>query len=128
VAAEMGGKTQSMGSSKFRVKRVPDPVAYIGGIKSGLINKNLLAASRMLVAKLDGFDFDLTFIITSFTFLINYKGDIIPTPATGNMLTGDMVTKINNATLGTRIYLEDIKAKGPDGTTRLLSPINLKLN
>jgi hypothetical protein len=116
-----------MGAPKFRVKRVPDPVAYIAGIKSGPINKNLLAASRVLVAKLDGFDFDLTFIITSYTFLINIKGDILPTPATGNLLTNDMVQKISNASPGTRIYLEDIKAKGPDGTTRLLSPINLKL-
>jgi len=127
VAAEIGGKLQSMGSKKFRVKRVPDPVAYIGGVKSGTINKNVLAASKMIVAKLDNFDFELTFIVTSYTFLINIKGDIIPTPGAGNMLTADMLKKISSASAGTRIYLEDIKAKGPDGVPRSLSPINLKL-
>lgn len=127
VAAEIGGKLQSMGSKKFRVKRVPDPVAYIGGVKSGTINKNVLAASKIIVAKLDYFDFELTFIVTSYTFLINIKGDIIPTPGAGNMLTADMLKKISSASAGTRIYLEDIKAKGPDGVPRSLSPINLKL-
>ena len=127
VAAEIGGKLQSMGSKKFRVKRVPDPVAYIGGVKSGTINKNVLAASKIIVAKLDNFDFELTFIVTSYTFLINIKGDIIPTPGAGNMLTADMLKKISSASAGTRIYLEDIKAKGPDGVPRSLSPINLKL-
>lgn len=127
VAAEIGGKLQSMGSKKFRVKRVPDPVAFIGGVKSGTINKNVLAASKMIVAKLDNFDFELTFIVTSYTFLINIKGDIIPTPGAGNMLTADMLKKISSASAGTRIYLEDIKAKGPDGVPRSLSPINLKL-
>ncbi|HOT89650.1 MAG TPA: GldM family protein, partial [Bacteroidales bacterium] len=121
------GKLQSMGSKKFRVKRVPDPVAFIGGVKSGTINKNVLAASKMIVAKLDNFDFALTFIVTSYTFLINIKGDIIPTPGSGNMLTADMLKKISSASAGTRIYLEDIKAKGPDGVPRSLSPINLKL-
>ncbi len=127
VAAEIGGKLQSMGSKKFRVKRVPDPVAFIGGVKSGTINKNVLAASKMIVAKLDNFDFQLTFIVTSYTFLINIKGDIIPTLGSGNMLTADMLKKISSASAGTRIYLEDIKAKGPDGVPRSLSPINLKL-
>lgn len=127
VAAEIGGKLQSMGSKKFRVKRVPDPVAFIGGVKSGTINKNVLAASKIIVAKLDNFDFELTFIVTSYTFLINIKGDIIPTLGSGNMLTADMLKKISSASAGTRIYLEDIKAKGPDGVPRSLSPINLKL-
>jgi gliding motility-associated protein GldM len=127
VAADIGGKTTSMGTSKFRVKRIPDPVAYIGGVKSGLINKNVIAASKMIVAKLDNFDFDLTFIVTSYTFLINVKGDIIPTTCSGNMLTTDVSNKISKAPTGSRVYFEDIKAKGPDGSTRSLSPVNLKL-
>jgi gliding motility-associated protein GldM len=127
VAAQMGGKTQSMGSAKFRVKRIPDPVAYVGGVKSGLLNKNVLLASPMIVAKLDNFDFDLTFIVTSYTFLVNIKGDIIPTTCSGNMLTADVKKKVSAAATNTRVYFEDIKAKGPDGTTRSLSPVNLKL-
>jgi gliding motility-associated protein GldM len=127
VAAQIGSKTQSMGATKFRVKRVPDPVAYIGGVKSGAINKNVIAASKMIVAKLDNFDFELTFIVTSFTFLMNIKGDIIPTACSGNMLPAAVLSKLSSAAPGTRVYFEDIKAKGPDGTPRTLSPINLKL-
>ncbi|NTW33002.1 MAG: gliding motility protein GldM [Bacteroidetes bacterium] len=127
VFADFAGRTTSMGASKFRVKRVPDPVAYIGGVKSGTVNKNVIAASKMIVAKLENFDFDLTFMVTSFTFLVNIKGDIIPTACSGNMLSAAVLQKIKVAPSGTRIYFEDIKAKGPDGTTRTLSPINLKI-
>jgi len=127
VSAKIAGKVQSMGASKFRVKRVPDPVAYIGGVKSGAINRNVLVASRMIAAKLDNFDFDLTFVVTSYTFLINLHGDIIPTACSGNLLNDGILNKIKSATTGTRVYFEDIKARGPDGTTRTLSPVNLKL-
>lgn len=121
------GKTTKIGERLFRVKRVPDPVAYIGGVKSGLINKNVIASSQMLVAKLDNFDFDLTFKITSFTFLINIKGDIVPIYCSGNMLSAAILAIISKAAPGARIYFEDIKAMGPDGTIRALSPINLKI-
>ena len=127
VAAQMGGKTQTMGSSKFRVKRIPDPVALVGGVKSGLINRNVIAASHMVVAKLENFDFDLNFTVTSYTFLINIKGDIIPTPVSGFNINADVIAKITHASPGTRVYFEDIKARGPDGTVRNLSPVNLKL-
>jgi gliding motility-associated protein GldM len=121
------GKSTKIGEKLFRVKTVPDPIAYIGGVRSGILNKNVLAASQILVAKLDNFDFDLTFKITSFTFLMNVKGDIVPIVCSGNMLTVDIINKISNATSGSRIYFEDIKALGPDGSIRSLSPINIKI-
>ena len=128
VSAKISGKVQTMGATKFRVKRVPDPVAYIGGVKSGIINKNVLAASHMIVAKMENFDFELTFIVTSYVFSIAQRGgDIIPTNGSGNMLTNEMVAKISRAAPGTRAYIEEIKAVGPDKVPRTLAPIILKL-
>ncbi|MGI6292355.1 MAG: hypothetical protein ACOXZH_08045 [Bacteroidales bacterium] len=47
-----------MGSQEFRVKGVPNPVAYIGSnIGSGKIAKNLLVANPFLTAKMENFDF-----------------------------------------------------------------------
>ncbi|MFH0864798.1 MAG: GldM family protein, partial [Bacteroidota bacterium] len=58
---------------------------------------------------------------------MNVKGDLIEKTTTGNKLTADMIKLINAGTKGTKVYLESIKAVGPDGSTRTLSPINLKL-
>jgi len=128
VFESYNGKATKIGDEKFRVKRIPDPVACVAGVKSGIINKNVIAASQMVVAKLENFDFDLTFTVTSFTFLIGSQGgDIISTIVSGNIIPADVIKKIINAASGMRIYFEDIRAKGPDGTIRTLSPVNIKL-
>ncbi|MBK6644109.1 MAG: hypothetical protein IPG39_24255 [Bacteroidetes bacterium] len=44
VNAKLDGKNVPMGQFKYRVKRVPDPVAMINGKKGGPINKSELAA------------------------------------------------------------------------------------
>jgi gliding motility-associated protein GldM len=122
------GKTTKIGERAFRVKKVPDPYPTIGGIQSGIISKGVLMASGFLAAKTDNFDFDITFKIISFTFYVNVKGDLIEESCTsGNMLTASMLSKISRATSGTKIYFEDIKAVGPDGIIRTLSPINIKV-
>ena len=113
VAADLNGKTQSMGSSEFRVKRVPDPVAMIANQTGGVISKTVLAASGAIIPTMKDFDFDLHFIILSFTMTINLHGDLIEVQSTNNQLTPDMVKKIQSAPNGTKVYLENIKVKGP---------------
>jgi len=127
VYENFNGCTTKIGEKIFRVKQIPDPIACIGGINSGRLNKNIIAASQMLVAKFENFDFDLPFKITSYTFLIMSHGDIIPVAVSGNILPADIINKINKASPGTKIYFEDIKAVGPDGINRTLSPICVKL-
>ena len=128
VLADIGGKTTSMGTSDFRVKRVPDPVPTIGNSTGGVISKSLLAASGGIIPVMKDFDFEgANFIITSFTLTMNVKGDLIEKNTIGNKLTTEMVTMIKSAANGSKVYLENIKAKGPDGTPRSLASINLKL-
>lgn len=127
VTATLGGKSTSMGSSVFRVKKVPDPTPTIGGSTGGSIQKSVLAAAGGIIPVMKDFDFELYFTITSFTMTMNYKGDLIEKAGVGNKLTADMIALIQKGTKGTKIYLEDIKATGPDGTSRSLASINLKL-
>jgi gliding motility-associated protein GldM len=121
------GTTTKIGEKIFRVKRVPDPIATIGGNKSGIISKSILSGAGGLIPVMENFDFELFFTITSFTMSMNVKGDLIEKIATGNKLTAEMIKLINSGTKGTKIYFENIKAVGPDGNTRTLSPINLKI-
>jgi gliding motility-associated protein GldM len=127
VSATIGGSSTSMGSKEFRVKKVPDPQPTIGGSTGGSIQKSVLAAAGGIIPVMKDFDFELYFTITSFTLTMNVKGDLIEKAATGNKLTADMIKLIQSGTKGTKIYLEDIKAVGPDKTTRSLASINLKL-
>lgn len=127
ASAKMGTTNKPMGGMEFRVKKVPDPIAYIGGVKTGPIGKGVLSAS-CLIPKMENFDFDLSFRITSFSLSMNMQGDFITRSTTGNCLSAEMKSMVDRAGRGQKIYIEDIKAVGPDGTTRNLSPINLKIN
>ena len=115
------GKTsRNMGNADFRIKRVPDPKAYIANTDGGPVQKNMLLASRAIIPKMpDDFDFDLNFDIVSFKFVGVRGGDIYDRDGTGNMLTQEMQTFISNSKRGQRIWIEDIMARGPDGNRKL---------
>lgn len=119
--------TKNMGQFKFRVKRVPDPVAYIANKKDGLVSANELIAAGAVIPKMENFDFDLQFKITAFDLSMNMQGDFITKSVNGNKLSAEMATMLKSAKKGTKIYIEEVKAVGPDGVPRKLAPLNLKL-
>ena len=127
-AKDAEGKAKSMGQSKFRVKRVPDPVAKVAGKKEGMIPKNLLAAQTGVVADLENFDFDLRFTIKGFTVSATIKGFEQVKASPSNVLTSEQKELINRVDKGQKVYFDEIKAVGPDGSKRSLSPIIFKLN
>lgn len=128
VNAVFSGKTKNMGTYTARLKRVPDPIAKIGGKNEGYISKSLLLASPYLIPEMPvGFDFDLKYTVTSFTFVTETSGDITEVKVQGNRLTPDIVKMITNAKKNKRIWFEDISVRGPDGDRNIASII-LKVN
>ncbi len=128
VSAKLGDRMKSMGAVEFRVKNVPDPVAYIANSSGGPVNRDLLLASGAIIPRMPAdFEFNLNFVITGFNFSGNRKGDIQDFPGNGNSLTTQMKDFIRGARRGEKIILEDIFAKGPDGKTRKLNSIVLTL-
>ncbi|MFI5218506.1 MAG: gliding motility protein GldM [Bacteroidia bacterium] len=129
ATAKMDGKNLPMGNMKYRVKRVPDPVAKCANSKGGPINKNLLAAQPGIVSIMENFDFELYFKVKTFKMTMVRKGrDPIEIDSPSNLLTSQMKELINTSPIGTKVYFEYIRASGPDGTTRSLSPLNFVLN
>ena len=120
------GKTsRRMGSADFRIKRVPDPKAFIANTDGGPVQKSMLLASRAIIPRMpEDFDFDLNFEIVSYRFVGVRGGDIKEISGNGNILTQEMQTFISNCKRGERIWIEEIYAKGPDGN-RKLGSINL---
>src|SRR6185436_4803894 len=98
-------------SKTYRVKRVPDPVAMVGGSKGGPIAKEILAASPGIIVQMENFDFDLFFRITSFKMTLVCRGrDPIELDSNSNLLTPLMKQAILSAPMGSRIFFEYIRA------------------
>lgn len=128
VSADINGKNTNFGKKEFRVKNVPDPKPYFGG-KSGSDNiprKNLLAAAG-IIAKMENFEFDLRFEIISYQVSATVRGNVVEQACRGPALSGDAKKIIGELKSGQKLYLEKIKAKGPDGTIRDLGTIALKI-
>lgn len=129
VNAVVDGSTRSMGTSVFRVRTVPDPVAFIAGRREGRIPREELALARAIIPRLENFEFDMNFEIASFTMAANVAGDFRQWNATGNTFSAEMLQVINNASRGQRFIFENITTRpGPDGRVRTLSPITLTIN
>lgn len=126
---EKGKPQVVLGTTNFRVKRIPDPVAQFAGKSSGQTSAVNLRAQDRVFAFLADFEFDAKFTVTRFTLLIQKpRQDVISKKATGNELTAEMKAAMQTITPGTRVWFDDITAVGPDGATRGLQPIILTAN
>ena len=124
-----GDKGMFLGSSEFRVKRIPDPKPQFAGKSGGNTGAANLRAQDRVFAKLDNFDFDAKFNVTRFTLLVvKPRQDAIILSTTGADLTSAMKSVMSTVTPGTTIVFKDIIAVGPDGTQRGLDPIVLSAN
>jgi gliding motility-associated protein GldM len=128
VSVTIDKVVKQMGSTEFRVKRVPDPVATVAGKKEGLILKTELMDEDGVFAEIPDFDFDMKFQVLSFIVNIAGTGGFEEKKATqGGRFTQENKNAFKNLSRGQRLYIDDIQVKGDDGTLRTLSPISLKI-
>jgi len=128
VSAEVDGNVKSMGSKKFRCKFIPDPVAKVANSQGGVIGKNELMAQAGVFAVLDNFDFDAKFSVTSYKVsTTDAQGYTVEKIVTGAGFTSDVRGLIQGLAPGKKVYFEEIKAVGPDGTPRSLGAIGFRV-
>ncbi len=130
ISAEITpGKPQVLGTSNFRIKRIPDPVAQFAGRNGGTTSAVNLRAQDRVFAHLDDFAFDLKFTVTHFTLYIRPpRQDATIMKGTGAELNAQMKAAMATIKPGTQIYFDDITAVGPDGSQRALAPIIITAN
>ncbi|MGZ3999452.1 MAG: type IX secretion system motor protein PorM/GldM [Mucilaginibacter sp.] len=129
VSGEVNGKNTVLGTTKFRVKRIPDPIPQFAGKSGGNTSAANIKAQNRVFARLDNFDFDATFNVTRFTLIVvNRRQDAIIYSTVGPDLSADMRKAINSIAPGSLVIFKDIIAVGPDGTQRGLNPITLSAN
>jgi gliding motility-associated protein GldM len=123
------GSTKSMGKANFRVKTVPDPVPSFAGKRpsDNRVQKAELTAARGLLAKMDDFDFDMKFDITQFKVTMIFNGTPVDVAVRGNRVNSDIEEMFQKARKGQMVLIENIRAKGEDGSIRKLPPISLKV-
>lgn len=122
------GNKVNLGKAEFRVKRIPDPKAYCGG-KTGSesIRKVAFKNSSTVQAKMENFDFDIRVKVSSFVFSTTKSGVVQEFKVNGNKLDSRCKGLIGKAKRNQKFFLEKIMVRMPDGSTRKLSPIILKV-
>jgi gliding motility-associated protein GldM len=119
---------KQVGTQEIRVKMIPDPVAEVGGRGGSFMEpSNRMKVYPGINASMKAFDFDVRFSVTSYDFTYLQKrqdpvGPItVPSPLFSfNKQVSQLIEKCKP---GDKIFLENIKARGPDGVPRTLNTI-----
>ncbi len=121
LIGEVNGKSKKFGPAGFRVKNVPKPEAKFAGIKaSGSTSLSKVKAAAGVIADMGDFDFaGAKFKVVSFTVSTIYKGQPVEKKVKGNRVTSDAKKLIGSLKKGSKLYIEDVKAKGPSGMVTL---------
>lgn len=126
VSAQLEGRTQQMGEFKFRVRKLPDPTAFIANgndqFKGGRLSKQAIMEATQLSAAIDDGLLNIPFRVTGFeTTFFDNMGMAIPEVSSGSSFTGRQKDMIRQLSRGKRFYISKIKAVGPDGIERTLN-------
>lgn len=117
ISADMDGKTQAMGGTPFRVKRVPDPLASSGGRYNGKISKGELSGFGRIAAGMSpDFPYPLRWVVSSFTVTVKRpsgSGEKSEYTNSGAGFNPKTISMINSATPGSRVMFSDIQCSNP---------------
>jgi len=116
------------GSVDFRVKRIPDPVAMLGKKAGGAMGSGEMRAQRGVLAVLKDFDFDARFNVMGFEMTYaKPREDLQVITNQGATFGGPAKGMVSKASVGDIYYFDNIRVKGPDGTTRKLPTMSFKV-
>lgn len=140
VTATVDGRSQNVGSMTFRIRKLPDPTAYIA-LKDASgnpvsykgtpkrISKAALMAAEGLQASVDDGILDVAYTVVSFsTIFYDSMGNAIPEVSDGSRFSARQKEQFKRLKNGKSFFISNVRAKGPDGITRDISPMEVALN
>jgi gliding motility-associated protein GldM len=121
------GSTRPMGSQKFRVRKIPTPLAQLGTLQNGAtetVGTIKAMATRVYGSLGEGFAYeDIKYTVNSYIFiLVPKRGEMKQVVASNAVLPPGATALVNSIKSGDRIIIDQIKASGPDGV-RNLTPV-----
>ncbi len=125
VTGVVNGKSQTMGAFTFKVRKLPDPTAYIqignDRFKSGRLAKGTAVGLQELSAAIDDGLLDIPFRVLGFeTVFFDRMGNARPEISAGARFTEAQRELIRSLRRGNRFYITKVRAIGPDGIERSL--------
>lgn len=125
VTGEVNGRPQPMGTFTFKVRKLPDPTAYIAvgtdRFKGGRLAKGSLLGARGIGAAIDDGLLDISFRVLSFeTVFFDRMGNARPEVSSGADFTATQRELMRSLRRGQRFYISRVRAVGPDGIERTL--------
>lgn len=123
------GSKKSLPGVEFRVKNVPNPTPYFGAksVSDNTIKKTELMATQGVIAKMENFEFDLKFQVVGYTVSSTIAGNFLERQCTGAALSADAKAMLERVKSGQKVFIENIKARGPDGIVRNLGALSFKV-
>jgi len=114
---------------KFRVKRIPDPVAKLGTSTGGDIGNGEFKAQAGLVPVLENFDFDARCAIQGFNLIYSApRQDPVEISNPGASFNAESRAAINKAKPGDRYFFDNVRAKCPgDDVGRKINSMVFKI-
>ncbi|NDC40461.1 MAG: hypothetical protein EBZ77_02765 [Chitinophagia bacterium] len=129
------GVPTKISSTSLRVKPIPNPVVKVLGRIDGNCPVGQFKVALGPLAVLENFDFAAKFRIIEFKFSIKPKGgDYVPPITVQNKNNATFADNaqvqklVSGANRGDRVFIEEVKAVGPDNKVRSLPGVILTLN
>lgn len=138
ITANIEGRTQSISQTTFRVRQLPDPMPFITynddkgneqRFKGGKFSKGNLVKAPGISAAIDDGLLNISFRVLSFeTVIFDSMGNAMPEVSNGAEFSDRQKAAIKKLSRGKRFYISKVKAIGPDGIERTISPIEVVVN
>ena len=130
VSSTNTGRVQQMGQFTFRVRKLPDPTAFIAmadehgnptRYKGGNLPKASLMAADGIGAAIDDGILDIGFRVLSFeTVFFDNMGNAVPMVSDGDKFSARQKATFRRLARNRRFYISRVTAVGPDGLERTL--------
>lgn len=126
VTARQEGRSQVMGTFTYRVRKLPDPTAYIPvgdtSFKGGRIAKKQLMDADGIGAAIDDGLLNIPFSVKGFeTVFFDNLGNAVPEVSSNANFTDRQKNMMRGLSRGKRFFITKIRAQGPDGLERTLN-------
>jgi len=117
-------------SREFRVKRIPDPIAKLGGKVSGQLNTGQFKSQKGIIPTLEGFDFDAKCNIEGFRLVrVPRRDDPKIAINAGAGYKDEAQNLVDQASPGDRYFFENVRCKCPgDVASREINPLTFTIN
>lgn len=123
VEANIDGKRKKMGEFKYRCKSIPAPILKFGKNEGNCSMKpEELRAIRGFKVAMKDFEFKIPpLVVTSYSFNIQGSGKSDIQVRNTDRFDPEMMSMLEKARRGQKVYIDDVKVKTPDGRVHTLN-------